>query len=176
LIIEEGLAALEAVKAKYPDRRYLADLKVMDAGFIEAASAFRRGADIVTVLALADDATFEGALEASGRHGGQIMADLINVPDPAQRAQELQRLGVDIVCLHTAYDRQAPESDPMAELALVRSRVRCTLAIAGGINLQNAGRAVQSGAEIVVVGGGILSQASPGEAAAVIKAAMVEAR
>jgi len=86
LIIEEGLAALEALKSRFPDKQYLADLKIMDAGFIEASSGFTRGADIVTVLAAADDQTISGALEAAEKHHGKIMADLINVPDPLVRA------------------------------------------------------------------------------------------
>lgn len=48
LIIGEGLSALETIKAKFPDKKYVADLKIMDAGMIEATSAFKRGADIVT--------------------------------------------------------------------------------------------------------------------------------
>ena len=48
LILEEGMAALEALKARRPDRLYLADTKIADAGFLEADGAFRRGAAIVT--------------------------------------------------------------------------------------------------------------------------------
>ena len=43
LIIEEGLHALEALQRAFPDKQYLADLKIMDAGRLEAESAFRRG-------------------------------------------------------------------------------------------------------------------------------------
>jgi len=69
------------------------------------------------VLALADDKTIQGVLEAAEEYGGQVMADLINTPDPAGRARELQTLGVPIVCVHTA--RQPgiapPRSNRMSE-------------------------------------------------------------
>lgn len=165
LIIEEGLAPLETIKARFPDKQYLADVKIVDAGYIEASSAFRRGADLITVLGMADDKTVQGALKAAHEFDGQVMIDLIQVPNPVQRAKELESLGVHAICLHTAYDRQGAGIDPMAELKDIRSAVKCLLAIAGGIKLQNTGRAVSLGADIVVVGGGIIAQPDPKQAA-----------
>ena len=166
LIIEEGLRALEAVKSKYPDKHYLADLKIMDAGRVEAESAFKRGADIVTVLALADDRTIQGALDAAKKHDSQIMADLINTPDPAARAEELESLGIDIICVHTAHDLVETGSDPMSRVAYVRERVQCSLALAGRLNSADVEPAVMSGADILVIGSGITAHPSPGAEAA----------
>src|ERR1700730_12467004 len=83
LIIEEGLGALEKLKILYPDKLFLADLKIMDAGHLEAKSGFRRGANVVTVLGLADDSTNQGAIAAAQEYDGYLMADLIGLPDPA---------------------------------------------------------------------------------------------
>ncbi len=165
LIIEEGLRALEALKSRWPDKQYLADVKIMDAGRVEAQSAFRRGADIVTVLALADDKTIQGALAAAEKYGGLIMADLINVADPAGRARELQTLGVPIVCVHTAYDVQGGHVDPMAHVHAVRKASTCRVAVAGGMKLQNVDQAVAGGADILVFGGSIATHAAPGRIA-----------
>ena len=53
--------------------------------------------------------------------------DLINTADPAARAAEVEALGVDIVCVHTAFDVQH-HSDPLQELRAVRGAVdRCVL-------------------------------------------------
>jgi len=168
LIFEAGLAAVESLRAKHPDKKYLADLKIMDGGKIEANSAFARGAQIVTVLAAADDSTIGGALEAAGKHGGQIMADLINTPNPAERAGKLERMGVPIVCVHTAYDRQAGGASPFAELQEVRAAVRCHVAVAGGLKVGTVTLALEAGADILVVGGGIIAQPDPREAASQI--------
>jgi len=165
LIIEEGLRALEELKARWPEKRFLADTKIMDAGRIEAGSAFRRGADIVTVLALADDKTIAGALEAAAQCGGQIMADLIHVPDPAARARQLERLGVHILCVHTAYDVQDQAIDPLGELACVRSAVASRVAVAGGLKLNNVEPAVRGGADILIFGGAIAANPEPGRMA-----------
>jgi 3-hexulose-6-phosphate synthase len=158
LIIEEGLSALEVVKKKHPEKEYLADLKIMDAGYVEASSAFRRGADIVTVLAAADDRTIEEALRASTEYGRKIMADLINVPAPACRAKELEKMGVPILCVHTAFDRQSCHADPMADLEDVRAVVSCKLALAGGLDVDTVSTAIDVGTDIVVVGGAVLRQ------------------
>lgn len=175
LIIEEGLRALEVFKAKWPDKQYLADLKIMDAGKLEAESAFRRGADIVTVLALADDKTIQGALEAAEEHGGLVMADLINVPDPVDRARELQSLGVQIVCVHTAHDVQGGDTDPMANVHTVRGATTCRMAVAGGLKLENVDEAVRSGADILVFGSSIATHPAPGQVAREIIARIEEA-
>ena len=158
LILEEGMAALEALKARRPDRLYLADTKIADAGFLEADGVFRRGADIVTVLGVADNRTIEGALKAASEHSGKVMIDLIHVTNRVMRAKALDALGVHYLCLHTAYDVQSTGVDPLADLHAVRQAVRCSLAIAGGLTIDTVGDAAATGADVVVVGGGIHTQ------------------
>lgn len=176
LIIEEGLAALETLRKKFPDKQYLADVKVLDAGKIEATSAFRRGANIATVLAAADDRTIRGAVEAANAHGAKLMADLINVANASGRARELEKMGVHIVCVHTGYDSQQGGGSPLAELEQVRAAVKCSLAVAGGLNAKTVGQAIQAGADIVVVGGGITNQPDPRAAAQEIMRQLAEAK
>jgi 3-hexulose-6-phosphate synthase len=168
LIIEEGLSALETLKTKFPDKKFLADLKIMDAGKIEAASAFKRGADIVTVLAAADDQTIRNALDAAEAFGGQLMADLINVRDPLARAIELCTMKVPLICLHTAFDRRGFGEDIFYSLEMVRPAVGCQLAIAGGLTADSVGQALSKGADILVVGSGIIEQSDPGKVACTI--------
>lgn len=168
LIIEEGLSALETIKTQFPDKKYLADLKIMDAGKIEATSAFKRGADIVTVLGCADDQTIRGALDAAEAHGGQLMADLINVRDPVERARELSGMKVPIICLHTAFDQRGMGKDIFHLLETIRPFVSCQLAIAGGLTSDAVGQALSKGADILVVGTGIIGQRDPRAAARTI--------
>ena len=174
LIIEAGLAAADQIKPLCQDKQCLADLKIMDAGYMEASSGFRRGADIVTVLGVADDATIRQAVKAAQEHGGELMADLINVADPARRAAELVDLGVAILCVHTAYDVAETGANPLATLQAIRPAVTCQVAIAGGLGLDDVGPAIECGADIVVVGGGILNQPDPRAAAAAIMTRLQE--
>ena len=57
------------------------------------------------------------------------------------------------------------EVDPMADLKQLRSAVRCPLAIAGGIKLADIDRAMDLGADIVVVGSGIAAEPDPRDVA-----------
>ena len=74
-----------------------------------------------------------------------------------------------IICLHTAYDVQGSGVDPLIHLQDVRAAVQCKLAIAGGINLQNVRAALDQGADIVVVGGGIAAATDSRKTAKQIK-------
>jgi len=57
LIMKEGLKSVQKIKKEYPNQTVLADLKIMDAGLLEAQIGFDAGADIVTVLGLASKKT-----------------------------------------------------------------------------------------------------------------------
>jgi 3-hexulose-6-phosphate synthase len=174
LLYEHGLAAVAALKARCPERLILADLKIVDAGYLEASCAFRRGADLVTVLGVADDATIRGALQAAREAGGRLVADHLQVPDVVARARQLEALGVDLLCLHTAYDRKDSGADPLAELRLVRPQVQAELAVAGGLTAANAPAAAALGADLLVIGGYLTQHPEPAAAAAALRAVLQE--
>ncbi|BBH23477.1 hypothetical protein Back11_48220 [Paenibacillus baekrokdamisoli] len=57
VVINEGLRAVTAIKEAFPHLQVLADLKVMDAAGYEVMKASEAGADIVTILGVAEDMT-----------------------------------------------------------------------------------------------------------------------
>jgi 3-hexulose-6-phosphate synthase/6-phospho-3-hexuloisomerase len=61
-------------------------MKVADTGAIEVEMAAKAGADIVCILADADDAVVADAVRAARLYGIRLMADLINAADPPARA------------------------------------------------------------------------------------------
>ena len=81
----------------------------------------------------------------------------MSAPSPAQRAQKVEQLGCNILCVHTATD--APESDGQAFqiVRLLRTHLsRAQIAVAGGIDVKSAKAACELGADILVVGSAIL--------------------
>lgn len=56
----------------------LADTKIVDGGKLECEDACKAGADIVTVLAVADNATVRGVVDTAHRYGRRAMGR----PDP----------------------------------------------------------------------------------------------
>lgn len=167
LVKSEGMRAVrelkELVKKKKREGKVLiaADLKTMDAGFLEAKMAFDAGADIVNVLGCARDETIKGACRAakelSGIPGGTkiIAVDLIGVADPLSRAVECEKLGAGIVLFHTGLDTQVSEGVQFREAETASKRLNIPIAVAGGIKLETVGKAKESGAGIVIVGAAI---------------------
>jgi len=170
LIVREGVRAIVEVKRAYPEITVLADLKIMDAGAYEARIAFEAGADIVTVLGVSHDDTIRGTVDQARSCGKQVMADLIAAPDTVRRAGEIDALGVDYICVHTAVDVQVQGLDPLEELRLVRPTLRrAGMAVAGGVRPEIMAGIALHRPEIVVVGGFITGHAEPRRAAREIR-------
>lgn len=170
VVINEGLRAVKEMKAAFPQLQVLADLKIMDAGGYEIMKASEAGADIITVLGATDDMTIKGAVEEARKQNKQIMVDMINVKHIAERAAEIDALGVDYICVHTGYDLQAVGKDSFAELQTIKRVVKhAKTAIAGGIKLATLPEAIKAKPDLIIVGGGITGQEDKKTAAAEIK-------
>jgi 3-hexulose-6-phosphate synthase/6-phospho 3-hexuloisomerase len=172
-ILEHGMQTVKALKRAYPDKMVLADTKIADAGFYEAASAYKAGADIATVLAVSDDATLGGALEAARTHNAQLMADLLSVQDLPQRIAQIDGMGLDYICLHISKDLQRIGADASEAFKILRGLAKKTkVAIAGGINVASIEGYARIRPDIIIVGEGITNAEDPREAARQIRAAM----
>ena len=57
------MEAVRRFRARFPEKELLVDLKIMDAGALEAGAAFAAGADLVTVLAVTARATIRACVQ-----------------------------------------------------------------------------------------------------------------
>ena len=157
LIKSGGADVIRLLKTEFPDKKIIADMKTMDVGAFEVEIAAKAGADIVTVMGLADNSTVIEAVSAGRKYGTEIMVDMINVQDKVKRSKEVSDLGVAYICLHMGIDTQMKgEAPPLKILENIVKEVDIPVAVAGGITAENAGDYVKSGASVVIVGGGIL--------------------
>ena len=154
LILAEGLHAVRALHRRFPSHPVVADLKTMDAGYLEAEMMFRAGAAFVVVMAVAHERTVREAVRAGREHGGGVMADLMLHPDQPGMARRLEAWGVDVVIVHTGYDERHhdPRRSPLEDLAAVRAAVGLPLQAVGGLSIEQAARMPGLGAPLVVVG------------------------
>jgi 3-hexulose-6-phosphate synthase len=154
LILGEGLHAVRALHERFPDHPIVADLKTMDAGFLEAEMMFRAGAEFVVVMAVAHERTVRDAVRAAREYGRHVMADVMLHPDKPGMARRLQDWGVDVVIVHTGYDERHhdPRCSPMVDLAAVRAAVDLPLQAVGGLSIEQAARMPAMGAPLVVIG------------------------
>ena len=172
LIKSEGVEAVRTLRAEFPEHTIIADMKIMDAGRVEAEIAAKAGADIVAVLGAASDETIADCIEAAGHYGARVMVDLAEVADPVQRAVRAQELGAAIVGVHCPIDVQMTGGSPMETLREVAQAVEIPVAVAGGINSETAPEAIANGASIVIVGGAINKAPDAKAATATILQAM----
>ncbi len=157
LIKSEGADAVRTLRREFPGKKIVADTKTMDVGAFEVEIMAKAGADIVTVLGLADDATIEEAVMAGRKYGTEIMVDMINVPDRVARSKEVEKLGVAYICLHMGIDTQMRgEEPPIDVLRNIAASVSIPIAVAGGITAENAGLYAEAGATDIIVGGAII--------------------
>ncbi|MDE2845336.1 MAG: orotidine 5'-phosphate decarboxylase [Gemmatimonadota bacterium] len=199
LLIRYGVDIIAAIRRDHPYKKILADLKIADAGAVEAGLAFDAGADIVTVLGTAHPATLREAGERAKLSGGRIMADLITareVDEAVSLTRRLDRSGLDYICLHTAFDARG-QSGPdgpgglggpdgpggpggpgdsartLEGIGRVGAAVeRAGLAVAGGLDPTLIERLIPHGPDIVVVGGYITGNPDPGSAVRAVRQVM----
>ena len=157
LVKSEGMAAVRALRKAFPDHGIVADMKTMDTGAIEVEMAAKSGADIVAILGGADDSTIEDAVRSARKYGVALMADLLSVDDPINRAKKLEELGIECICVHAGIDQQMKGMDALAVLETVVGAVgaEVTVAVAGGLDSGDAAKAASLGADVIIVGGAI---------------------
>ena len=172
LIKSVGLDCVRELRKKFPHHTIVADMKTMDVGRIEVESAAKAGADIVAVLAVASDSTIMECIQAGAHYGAKILVDLLEVPEFLKRAKEIEQMGTDYLGLHTSIDEQMQGKISFEKLSRVAQEVNIPVAIAGGINSENAWQAVEAGATIVIVGGAITKSEDARKATQEIKKAI----
>ena len=172
LIKSEGMAAIRAIRSAFPDHTIVADMKTADTGAIEVEIAAKSGADIITILGGADDSTIEDAVRSARKYGVKLMADLLSVDDPVNRAKKLEKRGIDYICVHVGIDQQMKGMDALDLLEKVVDAVDIDVAVAGGLNSMTAAQAAALGADIIIVGGAITRSDDASAAAAAIRDAI----
>lgn len=176
LIKSEGMEVIRSLRRAFPEKTIVADMKTIDVGGAEVEIAAKSGAGVVVVLGLSSDPTITEAVLTARKYGAKVMVDLFNVADKAVRAEALERMGVDMLCVHVGVDEQMVGGSPLGDLKAVADSVDIPVAAAGGINSETVPAIVEAGASIVIVGGAIVKAANARDATARLRAALDSGR
>ncbi|NVM02455.1 MAG: bifunctional 5,6,7,8-tetrahydromethanopterin hydro-lyase/3-hexulose-6-phosphate synthase [Candidatus Helarchaeota archaeon] len=140
---------------------FIADLKTLDVGKVEVDMAYEETADGVVGSALANKESLDKFIYEAKRVGIYAIVDMMNVPDPIGKLKSLKELP-DVVILHKAIDTEAGEGSGTDKItnraemvAMIKQefpKERMLIAVAGGIRPETAPEALQSGADIIIVG------------------------
>jgi len=155
LIKSCGMEIIRKLRKKFHDKKIIADMKIMDAGRIEAEMAFKSGADIVVVMGNSSDQTIKECIEAAKNYGGEVMVDLMEESANLKRAKEVEKIGANYIGVHIPIDQQMTGKISFDFLKEVVKNVNIPVAIAGGLNSENVVDAVKAGASILIIGGAI---------------------
>jgi 3-hexulose-6-phosphate synthase/6-phospho-3-hexuloisomerase len=174
LIKSEGMDIVRQLREQFPGKTIVADMKTMDTGALETEMAAKAGADVICLLAASDDSTILDAVKSARKYGVKLMVDLIGVPDVVKRAQVLEKLGVDYLCIHVGIDEQMRGKKPQQVLSSLIKHTCLPVAVAGGLNSETVTDMIRGGASIIIVGGAITKAKNVTEAATLIKKAMTQ--
>jgi 3-hexulose-6-phosphate synthase len=164
-MMAEGMRAVRALRDAFPDKSIVADLKIVDAGKHEAEIAFAAGADMVTVLGVASDATIRDTLLAARDYGHKVVLDLLQVRHLAERVREVMELGVHYVVVHTGHDDLKAGLEPWSDLALVSRLAQASIVVAGGVGAHNIERISAYRPYAIVIGRSVTEAPDPRTAA-----------
>lgn len=109
LCVAEGVAAVRELRAAFPSRTLLADIKLADAGSTLAAMCAKAGADWVTIICCAEIATIEVALQTMKKERGDTGDAQIELYGnwSWDEAELWKRAGIIQVVYHRSRDAQA---------------------------------------------------------------------
>jgi len=159
-----GIIGIDSLK-KATGCFLVADTKTMDTGDYEAEIVLGAGANAFSILSLASDETIRAGLEQARKMNGLVIVDLINHPNPVERAMEIDKLGVDIILYHVGIDVQKKRGltidQLIDEIIELKKVLKAKLAVAGGIKHGRAKPLVEAGADIIVVGSAITKAEDP---------------
>jgi 3-hexulose-6-phosphate synthase/6-phospho-3-hexuloisomerase len=178
LIKAEGMEIIRKLHKKFPNHTIVADMKTVDGGAIEIEIAAKAGANVVLMLGGSDDASVTEAVEAAKKYGVLLGCDTIDIPPEklVERALELEKLGVDMICSHVGIDMQTiyggEKTLEVAQKLKKNLNPTTWLAIAGGINSETAAKAKEIGVDVIIVGGSLYKSKEPEQTAKKIKSAI----
>ncbi|GAC1427935.1 MAG: orotidine 5'-phosphate decarboxylase [Chloroflexota bacterium] len=154
LILAEGGHAVRALRERFPHHPIVADLKVMDGGYLETELMAQAGASSVVVMGVAHPATIRATVRAARDYGITVMGDIMAAPDKVACARHLEEQGVDYIIVHTGYDERGEiaGATPWDDLPAVVAAVRVPVQAVGGLRLEDLDRLPAAGAPLVVVG------------------------
>jgi 3-hexulose-6-phosphate synthase len=159
LLLAEGLHAVKALRAEFPNHPIVADLKTMDGGYLEAEMMAKAGATHVVVMARAHEETIKCVVQAGRDHGVKVMGDNLGCEDKAAASRAMEDLGVDYIVHHTGFDERngifaatGKRLSPLDDLDAVVKAVSIPVQAVGGLTIEEAISMPKRGAPLVVIG------------------------
>jgi 3-dehydro-L-gulonate-6-phosphate decarboxylase len=168
LCLSEGMHAVRAIRALFPDKTILADIRIAEAGAILSRLAFEAGADWVSVVAGASLTTVEQVVKVAAEFGGEVQIELSDDYD-ADQARRWRELGAQHVIVHRSRDAEAAgelswHADDLARIDELAD-MGFTVTITGGVTAADLPTFEGRPVGVVIAGRAIVAADDPYAAA-----------
>ncbi|KZX14635.1 5,6,7,8-tetrahydromethanopterin hydro-lyase [Methanobrevibacter cuticularis] len=163
LIKKFGVGVVNKIRELRPDAFIIADLKTLDVGRVEVKMAADETADAIAISGLGTIESIEKAIHEAQKQGIYSILDMMNVSNFTDKLNQInENLKPDIVLLHRNVDLETSKAEKgedtssMTEWGNIKEIKNLIgnglVAVAGGITPAKVEEAIDSGADIIVVG------------------------
>jgi 3-keto-L-gulonate-6-phosphate decarboxylase len=174
LCLARGLDAVRALRAAFPEKPIVADLRIARAGGRFATMAFEAGANHVTVVGEAPRDVVLAAIAAAREAGGSVEAELPPVWDDCD-VRDLVQAGVGTIVAHRFTGAPLSEDletqrtlQRLASMELGPARIT----LAGALGTMDLAAIPFGSVDVVAVGSGITGAQDPARAAQAYRAVL----
>lgn len=178
LILAEGLRAVREIRALFPDKEILADIRIAEAGKLLSQMAFEAGASLVSVVAGASMNTVKQVCAVAAEHCGEVQVELADEWYDADRARQWREAGVQHVIVKRSRDREAAGDLSWGPQDVARvdelAAMGFTVTITGGVTPADLATFKGHPVGIVIAGRSIASADDPLAAATELQDAIAE--
>jgi 3-dehydro-L-gulonate-6-phosphate decarboxylase len=178
LILAEGLRAVREIRALFPDKEILADIRIAEAGKLLSTMAFEAGASLVSVVAGASMTTVMQVCQVAAEHGGEVQIELADEWYDADKARQWREAGASHVIVKRSRDREAAGdlSWGPADIARVDelAAMGFTVTITGGIKPNDLETFRGHPVGIIIAGRSVAGSDDPLAAADELQAAIAQ--
>ncbi|RLP06977.1 3-dehydro-L-gulonate-6-phosphate decarboxylase [Propionibacterium australiense] len=173
LVLCEGYHAVRAIRALFPDKKILADVRIAEAGAKISRLAFEAGADMVSCVAGASLTTIQQVCKVAAEFGGEVQVELADEWYDVERARAWRQAGVQHVIVKRSRDREAAgdlswKPDDIARIDELAA-LGFTVTITGGISPKDLPVFAGHPVGIVIAGRSIVEADDPAAAAHELK-------
>lgn len=178
LIVAEGLRAVREIRALFPDKPILADIRIAEAGKLLATMAFEAGASLVSVVAGASLTTVRQVCAVAAAHSGEVQVELADEWYDVERAKLWREAGAQHVIVKRSRDREASGDLSWGHDDIARvdelAALGFTVTITGGISASDLTTFAGHPVGIVIAGRSIAGADDPLTAATAFQDALSE--
>ena len=164
LLFAEGVRAVEAFRKEFPNKKLLADIKLVDRVDDVISLYGTAGADYITVLGGTTNNIIRKATTIAHKHNVKVILDLVDIYTLGQAAKDASTLEVDGILFHSPYDTDSSH-EIEDKWEIVRGNTKLPIFVAEKINKESIQNILTLKPDGILIGKAITKAANPEEAA-----------